>query len=235
LLNATESAVGAASPAASAAADMAAQISGQAPAQAEGAVRAVISANATMGDAVQALPHAAGQVATSAADAVNATMAHANATMASVNATVGASDGLAAAAVPAFSWSGYIQAVGVLFLLVGLLWLALWAVRRHGGLFRAVPGAGGFSRDDLRMEAQLPIGPRKGLMVVRFLNKRLLLGVTDQQITLLTEQDLDHEHGSDDATSDPDRVPGQPGGRGTGGFSSVLGRALGKGRTPSGG
>lgn len=228
MLNATESAVGAASPAASAAADMAAQISGQAPAQAEGAVRAVISANATMGDAAEALPHAAGQVATSAADAVNATMA-------SVNATVGAADGLAAAAVPAFSWSGYIQAVGVLFLLVGLLWLALWAVRRHGGLFRAVPGAGGFSRDDLRLEAQLPIGPRKGLMVVRFLNKRLLLGVTDQQITLLTEQDLDHEHGSDDATSDPDRVSGQPGGRGSGGFSSVLGRALGKGRTPSGG
>jgi flagellar protein FliO/FliZ len=157
---------------------------------------------------------------------------------------MGASDGLTAASVPAFSWSGYIQAVGVLFLLVGLLWLALWAVRRHGGLFRAVPGAGGFSRDDLRLEAQLPVGPRKGLMVVRFLNKRLLLGVTDQQITLLTEQDLDHEHGSDDATSDsgsaPDMSgqpgqPGQPGGRGPGGFSAVLGRALGKGRTPSGG
>ncbi len=222
MLNATEPAVGAA-------------------AQAEGAVRAAISANATLGDAAQALPHAAGQMAGRAADAVNATMAHVNATL---GATVGASDGLAAASVPAFSWSGYIQAVGVLFLLVGLLWLALWAVRRHGGLFRAVPGAGGFSRDDLRLEAQLPIGPRKGLMVVRFLNKRLLLGVTDQQITLLTEQDLDHEHGSDDATSDPGSPPdlsgqpgqpGQTGGRGPGGFSAVLGRALGKGRAPSGG
>ncbi|MGJ3523937.1 flagellar biosynthetic protein FliO [Nitratidesulfovibrio sp. D1] len=216
-----------------------------AAAQAEGAVRAAISANATLGDAAQALPHAAGQMAGRAADAVNATIAHVNATVgATMGATAGASDGLAAASVPAFSWSGYIQAVGVLFLLVGLLWLALWAVRRHGGLFRAVPGAGGFSRDDLRLEAQLPIGPRKGLMVVRFLNKRLLLGVTDQQITLLTEQDLDHEHGSDDATSDPGSPPdlsGQPGqpaqsgGRGPGGFSAVLGRALGKGRAPSGG
>lgn len=210
----------------------------QVPAQAEGAVRTAISANATLGDAAEALPHAAGQMAASAADAVNATMATANATVGtSAGSALGASDGLAAAAVPAFSWSGYIQAVGVLFLLVGLLWLALWAVRRHGGLFRAVPGAGGFSRDDLRLEAQLPIGPRKGLMVVRFLNKRLLLGVTDQQITLLTEQDLDHEHGSDDAISDagstPNR-PDQPGGRGTGGFSAVLGRALGRGRTPSG-
>ncbi|WP_281172055.1 flagellar biosynthetic protein FliO [Nitratidesulfovibrio termitidis] len=226
MLNATESAVNATltGPAANVITDMAAQ----APAQAEGAVRAAISANATMGDAAQALPHAAGQVAASAADAVNATMAHANATVG-----LGASDGLAAAAVPAFSWSGYIQAVGVLFLLVGLLWLALWAVRRHGGLFRAVPGAGGFSRDDLRLEAQLPVGPRKGLMVVRFLNKRLLLGVTDQQITLLTEQDLDQEHGSDDATSDAGSTPNQPGGRGSGGFSSVLGRALGKGRASS--
>lgn len=207
----------------------------QASAQTEGAVRAAISANATMGDAVQSLPHAAGQVAASAANAVNATMATANATVGTTAGTaMGTADGLAAAAVPAFSWSGYIQAVGVLFLLVGLLWLALWAVRRHGGLFRAVPGAGGFSRDDLRLEAQLPIGPRKGLMVVRFLNKRLLLGVTDQQITLLTEQDLDHEHGSDDATSDAGSLSDQPGGRGSGGFSSVLGRALGKGRAASG-
>jgi flagellar protein FliO/FliZ len=214
-----------------AAADMAAQAS----APAEGAVRAAISANATLGDAAQSLPHAAGQVAASAANAVNATMTTANATVGTVGGTaMGASDGLAAAAVPAFSWSGYIQAVGVLFLLVGLLWLALWAVRRHGGLFRAVPGAGGFSRDDLRLEAQLPIGPRKGLMVVRFLNKRLLLGVTDQQITLLTEQDLDHEHGSDDAPSDAGSLSDQPGGRGSGGFSSVLGRALGKGRASSG-
>lgn len=222
--NATVSAVGAA-------ADMAAQ----APSQAEGAVRAAISANATLGDAAQALPQslpqAAEHVAGRAADAVNATIAHANATLG-----LGAADGLAAASVPAFSWSGYIQAVGVLFLLVGLLWLALWAVRRHGGLFRAVPGAGGFSRDDLRLEAQLPIGPRKGLMVVRFLNKRLLLGVTDQQITLLTEQYLDHEHGSDDATplsGQPGDAAEQPGGRASGGFSAVLGRTLGKGR-PSG-
>jgi Flagellar biogenesis protein len=39
------------------------------------------------------------------------------------------------------------------------------------------------------MGAQLPLGPRKGLMVVRFLNKRLLLGVTEQQISLLTEEE----------------------------------------------
>ena len=43
-------------------------------------------------------------------------------------------------------------------------------------------------KDALRMEAQMPIGPRKGLMVVRFFDQRLLLGVTDGQITLLTRE-----------------------------------------------
>ncbi len=91
-----------------------------------------------------------------------------------------------------FSWSSYIQAVGILFLLVALLWLAVWLARRFGK-FNFLPRPGSLPRDALVMEAQLPLGPRKGLMVVRFLNKRLLLGVTDQQITLLTEEQAQHE------------------------------------------
>ena len=92
----------------------------------------------------------------------------------------------------AFSWGNYIQAVGILFLLVALLWLAVWLARRFGK-FNFLPRPGSLPRDALVMEAQLPLGPRKGLMVVRFLNKRLLLGVTDQQITLLTEEQAKHE------------------------------------------
>ena len=92
----------------------------------------------------------------------------------------------------AFSWGSYIQAVGILFLLVALLWLAVWLARRFGK-FNFMPRPGALPRDALVMEAQLPLGPRKGLMVVRFLNKRLLLGVTDQQITLLTEEQAKHE------------------------------------------
>ena len=91
-----------------------------------------------------------------------------------------------------FSWGSYIQAVGILFLLVALLWLAVWLARRFGK-FNFLPRPGSLPRDALVMEAQLPLGPRKGLMVVRFLNKRLLLGVTDQQITLLTEEQAKHE------------------------------------------
>ena len=91
-----------------------------------------------------------------------------------------------------FSWGSYIQAVGILFLLVAVLWLAVWLARRFGK-FNFMPRPGALPRDALVMEAQLPLGPRKGLMVVRFLNKRLLLGVTDQQITLLTEEQAKHE------------------------------------------
>lgn len=91
-----------------------------------------------------------------------------------------------------FSWGGYIQAVGILFLFLALLWLAVWLVRRYGR-FNFLPRPGALPRGALAMEAQMPLGPRKGLMVVRFLNRRLLLGVTDQQITLLTEEDAHHE------------------------------------------
>ncbi|MGE9986353.1 flagellar biosynthetic protein FliO [Desulfovibrio sp. SGI.169] len=92
----------------------------------------------------------------------------------------------------AFSWGGYIQAVGILFLFLALLWLAVWLVRRYGR-FNFLPRPGALPRGALVMEAQMPLGPRKGLMVVRFLNRRLLLGVTDQRITLLTEEDAHHE------------------------------------------
>lgn len=103
----------------------------------------------------------------------------------------------AAAQMPAFTWGGYIQALGVLFVLVALFCVTLWLVRRFGR-FRFLPRPGSLPRDALVMEAQLPLGPRKGLMVVRFLNKRLLLGVTEQRISLLSEEQAEHEPDSAD-------------------------------------
>ncbi len=85
-----------------------------------------------------------------------------------------------------FTWGGYFQAVGTLLLLLALLWGLVWCVRKYGK-FNFLPRPGSFPRDGLRVESQLPIGPRKSLMVVRFLNDRLLLGVTDTHITLLKE------------------------------------------------
>jgi len=86
------------------------------------------------------------------------------------------------------SWWSYVQALGVLFLVLGVLWAALWLLRRSGR-FAGMPRPGSLPRDGLYLEGHLNLGPRKGLMVVRFLNKRLLLGITEHQITLLTETD----------------------------------------------
>lgn len=91
-----------------------------------------------------------------------------------------------------FSWSGYVQALGIMCLLLALLWFGVWALRRYGR-FNFLPRPGALPRDSLVMEAQMPLGPRKGLMVVRFMNRRLLLGVTEHQISLLTEDKTGNE------------------------------------------
>lgn len=134
---------------------------------------AAIADNATMPAAVNATLPAA----------VNATLpAAANSTLA-VESTARAS---AEAAPVLFSWAGYFEAIGIMLMLLAMLWGILWLARRFGK-FRFMPKPGSFPPQGLYIETQLPLGPRKGLYVVRFLNERLLLGVTDQQITLLKD------------------------------------------------
>ena len=84
---------------------------------------------------------------------------------------------------PIFSWGGYFKGIGALFLILAALWGVVWFLRRRGSL----PGLGGLPRDSFSVEAQLALSPKKKIILVRFLNSRLLLGVTDQQITLLKE------------------------------------------------
>ncbi|MDR1857809.1 MAG: flagellar biosynthetic protein FliO [Desulfovibrio sp.] len=113
---------------------------------------------------------------------------------------------------PAFSMSGYLQAIGTLFALVVVLCVAVWLIRRYGR-FSFLPRPGALPKGSLVMEAQLPLGPRRGLMVVRFLNRRVLLGVTDQQISLLTEEPVHHDSACPSHERD------------AGGFQAVLDRA----------
>lgn len=105
----------------------------------------------------------------------------------------------------AFSWSGYFQAIGILCLLLAVLWFAVWCIRKYGK-FNFLPRPGALPRDSLVMEAQMPLGPRKGLMVVRFLNRRLLLGVTEHQISLITEEDVRYERPANDFAGVMDKV-----------------------------
>ncbi|MFI3271910.1 MAG: flagellar biosynthetic protein FliO [Pseudomonadota bacterium] len=99
------------------------------------------------------------------------------------------------------AWDGYFESMAVLMLLLALLWACFWAARRYG-LFNMMPRAANIHREALRLEGQLSLGPRKGIMIVRCLEKRLVLGITDQNITLLTELPVeDAEKSATDTTS----------------------------------
>ena len=77
-----------------------------------------------------------------------------------------------------------------LLLILAIILLGFWMLRRFGPKIGLGPaGRGGL----LRLMGQLALGPRKSVVVVRFLNKDLVLGVTDQTITLLTEVPSDHD------------------------------------------
>lgn len=82
-----------------------------------------------------------------------------------------------------FSWGNYFFVVGFMFLFLGILWFAVWSLKKRN----AVPGASLFAPNAFKLEASLPLGGRRALVLVRFLNHRYLLGVTDQQINLIKE------------------------------------------------
>lgn len=98
---------------------------------------------------------------------------------------------------PVFSWGGYFKGIGALFLILAALWGVVWFLRRRGSL----PGRGGLPRDSFSVEAQLALSPKQKLVLVRFLNSRLLLGVTDQRITLLKE--VEGPDGRGESTKSP--------------------------------
>jgi flagellar protein FliO/FliZ len=89
---------------------------------------------------------------------------------------------------------------GALFLVLAVILVGFWLLKRFG------PMAGlGAARGKLAFEGQLALGPRRSVVVVRFLNKVLVLGVTEHQINLLTEMDTGHDQ--DPAEPDTTRAP----------------------------
>lgn len=77
------------------------------------------------------------------------------------------------------------QVAGVLCLLLALIFVGFWVLKRFGKRM----GLGVFGTGALRIEGTMSLGPKKNIVVVRFLNKRMVLGVTDASINLLTEMD----------------------------------------------
>ena len=72
----------------------------------------------------------------------------------------------------------------MLLVVLAAIPLALWAVKR----LQTLQPAGRGPRP-LSVAAQLPLGARERVVMVRVQDRLLVLGVTPQQITLLTEAD----------------------------------------------
>jgi flagellar protein FliO/FliZ len=92
-----------------------------------------------------------------------------------------------AAPLPAvdYGFTGIALKMGLtLAVLLAVIYAAFWLLKRYGPKIGLGPGGRG---GRLRLTDHLAVGPRKAVVVVRFLNKDLVLGVTEQSITLLTE------------------------------------------------
>ena len=94
------------------------------------------------------------------------------------------------------SWGTYFEALAILCFILAGLWALLWMLKRHGkGAFFS-SGA-----PTMRLESRLALGPKKWIMVVRYLDRRLLLGVTDDRISMLTEIPLEEDNSAEKKTA----------------------------------
>jgi flagellar biosynthetic protein FliO len=110
------------------------------------------------------------------------------------------------AAEAAWSWSGYFEALALICFLLALLWLLTrFLVRRRGASGLLTSGR------CLYVESRLPLGPKKWLLLLRCLDRRLLIGVTDHAVTLLAELDAE-----DGVAPEQSGCSGKPGGDETG-------------------
>lgn len=117
----------------------------------------------------------------------------------------------AAQAVPSYSWTGYFMGLALMFVMLAFLWLGARFLRQKGAL-RFLGRAAGLS-----VESRLVLSPRKHLLVVKYRNKRLLLGVTEHNISLLSEDPLEDGETWDDTEA----AAGENGGI-TGKFKDML-------------
>lgn len=85
-----------------------------------------------------------------------------------------------------------------LLLLLGVMFVAFYLLKRFGPRL-GLPMA---KRNNLLiLEGQLSLGPKRGVVLVRFLNKVMVLGVTEHSINLLTEIDDNHDRETDFAAA----------------------------------
>ncbi len=86
--------------------------------------------------------------------------------------------------LPGSDAGSILRSLLAILVVLALIALCAWLARRgaFGPLGRKAPGA-------VRIETAVPLGERRSLMVVSVEGRRLLLGLTPQQVTLVTELD----------------------------------------------
>jgi flagellar biosynthetic protein FliO len=102
--------------------------------------------------------------------------------------------------------SSLVRSVMALAIVFGLLALLVWLLRR--GTFAGVglrkrPGA-------IAVETAVPLGERRSLVVVSVEGRRLLLGISPVQVSLLTELTAAPPTFEDSLTRSVGPVPGRP-------------------------
>lgn len=85
-------------------------------------------------------------------------------------------------AVPGLSGGEVLRGLGSVFVVFGLLALLAWAGKRGwlGGVNRQGKSA-------VKVESAVPLGERRSLMIVSVEGRRLLIGLTPMQVSLVTE------------------------------------------------
>jgi flagellar biogenesis protein FliO len=120
--------------------------------------------------------------------------------------------------IPEYNLSSYFLSLGLLFALLGLCWLGVRLLRRRGAWRFLTPAQG------MQIESRLSLGPKKLLLVLKYRGKRLLLGVTEQQITLLDSSPL--EKNAENGTPDEDGFTSVPEENSTDGRDPAVAAAL---------
>jgi len=111
------------------------------------------------------------------------------------------------------SGASILTTLGYLCLLLGVIFLAFYLLRRIG--FHGLGGSGG--KGAPRLMSRLVLGARQSVAVVRFRGRDFLLGVTDERISLLASEEADAGQDETDASG---RSPGP------GSFADLLGKTI---------
>lgn len=94
-------------------------------------------------------------------------------------------------AIPSFGWGNYFQGIGLMLLLLFAFWYILKLMRKYGN-GRFLPNQKLLPRDSMYLEGQLPLGQGKSILIVKVLDERLVLGVTEKNINLLSKTGTNH-------------------------------------------